>query len=901
MSTVKQTNNASPIINTSFWLRITAYPPDTDIPNVNQGYMNNQPVGVDYAEDDPRPDNAPINLSDLNLTLDNQHLVDPNTKEDLASVKLDMHVSKQPDETKAVPGSVTLAASIVPAEETKAEVSNEPTAVSDSVALDINIGKVEEVASSVALETRIDAPAVKEQRDISKEKDSASVTLNMNVSKQTNETKAVPGSVTLAASIVPAEETKTEVSNEPTAVSDSVALDINIGKVEEVASSVVLETRIDAPAVDGDDTSNAAVDGDSYDDDMSNASVDGDSYDDDNYTQFDERLTRMNFDDPILDSSTEVRTSGQGGLTNEPSNVVSSGIAQYRTPYIRDIGLQGTVYFYVNQNANTPLLMSGEINHYFEVKDTKIRGETNLPIQITHNITQTRITSNAPFNATVKINGNLCIGENVYKIESGDTIDVSNIVHIPPLPDSHSTIGKPGNTFFQKYFEYSGKIYMDGWSSKIHWCTFYNPDNYKVSRELPTKNDTNGVFGNSNWALYQRKINMYIGKITVMNDVEISPPPFSIDMQMTSESTSGGGFGKIDEPNKNEGIPLFIQLLQSTSPEFKKELLKKIATILHNVKNNKLNDTEILNTITTQIIKPLVNEASDTNKQKSNRLINQLRTKTKELLRTHPDLLMNIITQVNQPPKHPVVDNLRKPNNVIQVKISGNLTTSFGETYGIQHIIFLSYESREVKDETSNITKTTDIYTAYKIEKDDVNVPHSQHAQTTKKVNTKTFYVQGNFGVDPSSPFEVVCRYPLRIVLDQLTESDNPKANQHPTPPSLHISHLHIYRGNRQIQNRNPLYSIRTEPFQLHKDSNNNTNDKDVLCDFSSNITVTKKTITNKTIDQTHVIIEYEAIIPEVISPKQNDTKRDSIKGGGRRTRRFRRKCKRAYDGRFTI
>jgi hypothetical protein len=210
---------------------------------------------------------------------------------------------------------------------------------------------------------------------------------------------------------------------------------------------------------------------------------------------------------------------------------------------IKHIGLRGTIYFYVNQDSSTPQLVSGEINHNFDVNDTKITCETNLPIQITHKI-YGNLTP--PFNANVTINGNLCIHGNIYNITDGtQKITVGNITHIPPRPDATFTIRDTDKQFVHKYFEYSGKIYVDDWSSDIHWHTYYNPENYKVSSfDFTKEKDTVDMFNIGNWALYQRKINMYIGEVTVMGNIRISPPPFNIDLK---KNNVGGGLGNLSQ------------------------------------------------------------------------------------------------------------------------------------------------------------------------------------------------------------------------------------------------------------------------------------------------------------------------------------------------------------------
>jgi len=219
---------------------------------------------------------------------------------------------------------------------------------------------------------------------------------------------------------------------------------------------------------------------------------------------------------------------------------------------IQHISLTGTVYFYVNQETKTPLLMSGEINHNFDVNYTQTLCEGNLTLQLNHTINETKIMANtAPFGATVKINGNLCIHKNIYNITNNTSnIIIKNITHIPPLENTAATftLGENDKPFVRKYFEYSGKIYVDDWSSKIHWRTLYNPHNYMVSsHESDTKTkDRFGAFNLGDLALYKRKINMYIEEVSLMGgNVRISPLSFVIDMQKTSvsggsPSTSGG-------------------------------------------------------------------------------------------------------------------------------------------------------------------------------------------------------------------------------------------------------------------------------------------------------------------------------------------------------------------------
>lgn len=231
---------------------------------------------------------------------------------------------------------------------------------------------------------------------------------------------------------------------------------------------------------------------------------------------------------------------------------------------INHIGLSGTIYFYVNQETSTPQLVSGEINHTFDVKDTHNNScPPNPTIQITHEINGKSTTS--PFNAKVNIeNDKFCINGNMYTITNGRQITVGNITYIPPRPDTTFTIRETDKQFVNKYFEYSGKIYVDDWSSKIHWHTYYNPENYKVSSLDSTKeNDTLGVFNIGNWALYKRKINMYIGNVTVMGNIHISPPPFNIDLKKTSVS---GGSGNLSaESNTVDNGLNTNNLLQQTN------------------------------------------------------------------------------------------------------------------------------------------------------------------------------------------------------------------------------------------------------------------------------------------------------------------------------------------------
>jgi hypothetical protein len=181
-------------------------------------------------------------------------------------------------------------------------------------------------------------------------------------------------------------------------------------------------------------------------------------------------------------------------------------------------------------------------------------------IQIKHDIDGAKLTTENPFNGKVFLdgvmNGNVYIGigGNVYTVSNTThkTIQVANITPILPIPNSTIQSSPSYASFVQKYFEYSGKIYVDDWSSEIHWYTFYNPDNNMAPRD-PTKHPAKtGGFDMGDWALEKRKINMSIGQIIVEStstptpgsSITITPPPFSIDMKKVVE---GGGKGKGDD------------------------------------------------------------------------------------------------------------------------------------------------------------------------------------------------------------------------------------------------------------------------------------------------------------------------------------------------------------------
>lgn len=264
-----------------------------------------------------------------------------------------------------------------------------------------------------------------------------------------------------------------------------------------------------------------------------------------------ESLYTSDDDEYANNSSVELGASTTVSVETPPLSTVQPANANENDlPSINHIGLRGTIYFYVNQESPTPQLVSGDINHYFDVKDTNITCETNFPIQITHKIDGNSTTS--PFNANVTINGNLCIHGHIYNITDGQQITVGNITHIPPRPDTTFTIRETDKQFVNKYFEYSGKIYVDDWNSKIHWHTYYNPENYKVSSfDFTKEKDTLGVFNIGNLALYKRKINMYIGEVTVMGNIHISPPPFNIDLKKTSVSGGSPESTSVDHDDKN--------------------------------------------------------------------------------------------------------------------------------------------------------------------------------------------------------------------------------------------------------------------------------------------------------------------------------------------------------------
>jgi hypothetical protein len=296
-------------------------------------------------------------------------------------------------------------------------------------------------------------------------------------------------------------------------------------------------------------------------------------------------------------------SSAQSTLSSASSVLPSSSLPTLRSDQsnntvaepVRSIGLRGTVYFYVNQDKPIPILMSGKINHTFELKYQEIPNDTDSPNQITHDITDALIVANVPVNGNAKpFNGNVTIsrvignvsigiGGNVYILPNiaHRTIQVSEITRITTPFNSTFRTGTTYKPFVQKYFEYSGKIYVNEWSSRIHWYTFYNPENYMVPRD-PTQQDVKtGGFDIGNWALNKHKINMYIGRITLGN-ITIKPPPFSIDMQKTAV-TGGTNTDKITQKKeklKNKGLQRSTSLKSLGSPPFLGEA-KKPASISH--------------------------------------------------------------------------------------------------------------------------------------------------------------------------------------------------------------------------------------------------------------------------------------------------------------------------------
>jgi hypothetical protein len=341
---------------------------------------------------------------------------------------------------------------------------------------------------------------------------------------------------------------------------------------------------------------------------------------------------------------------------------------------------------------------------------------------------------------------------------------------------------------------------------------------------------------------------------------------------------------------------------------------------------------DILNSITVKIIDPLVKDALRNNPSIANVIGDEKHIADKlknvvdvlldlpnddfENIKIFEDLQVNADhtksqNEVDNPAVKeidPPVKDLRKPRQVIQVKISGTLTISTGDQYSIRHIIWL-----ELSEPNESISIPT--YKVYQITKEHpTDVTKTSTKSKTSTAEPKTFYVQGKFGVPQhgdvnkqnASPFMVLWETELPIELDKIPKGDEGKQSKQ--KPRLDIPFFHIYIDNNSKPIRDPSFVIHLNSFTLH-----NNLDKNVLCDFASNITVTPKSQSNTSIKQTHTTFEYDVVVDEpkvskTASPVKSSssvpetnrhpgskkkvgkgrTEKKGVKVGGRRTRRFR-------------
>jgi hypothetical protein len=631
---------------------------------------------------------------------------------------------------------------------------------------------------------------------------------------------------------------------------------------------------------------------------------------------------------------------------------------------VRSIGLTGTVYFYVNQNTKTPpILMSGKINHSFDVTDTNTPISADIPIQITHTITDasvaTATAANKPFNGSVTLdngrgNFSIGIGDNVYILSNiaHRTIQVSEITPISTLslPNNTFRTGSAYKPFVQKYFEYSGKIYVDDWSSQIHWYTFYNPENYMVPRD-PTKEDAQtGGFDIGNWALYQRRIYISIGEINVTSgNITITPPPFSIDMQKTSVEGGGGGaptFGKPKTPDKSKTSrkkqvdKISVKPTRSMSESNINNKKKTLETPpkdnvkdesidavneLHQLLNNIYNESgkgELFEQFIKQIVQITATKINNNELLNEDDIINAL----KNTYSSNPQLLDKIkqsqITEFlveainktffNKDIKSnnslsPRVTYLRKPNVPVsgdiafRIQISGTLETEKG-TYNIHHTFYLSRDN--------NTTPAT--YPTYTIS----NVKNDHPKQKDeKKEEPKLLYIEGNFKyiTEPlnNNNFIVNINTPLEVEEISFTSKSNQKPTKkekgkEPFTPILIINRIHIYSGNEKpVTNKSttdePIYFVyfksnkTPEPIPLPNTfSSAESIDPSIICDFKSTIHMSvmdhNKTNRTQSVYLNGTVGEYtmKDKTASAVKPGIQSQRRKSSTFGGQKTRRVR-------------
>lgn len=510
---------------------------------------------------------------------------------------------------------------------------------------------------------------------------------------------------------------------------------------------------------------------------------------------------------------------------------------------MRHMSLNGQVYFYVNQETDQPLLISCDISHNFDINDTELPCDTNEPLSITHDISQTQITS-LPINANITIAGNLCINSNTYNITTGNTIVLNNIRHISPKPENNTIVFSGTNLesetdrkFVSTYFEYSGKIELDDWTSKIHWHTFYNPYNYMVDilPDETLQTTINNIF-NMDLALYRRNVNISIGNVTLASDTgnkeNVILPKFNIVMK---KQISGGGIGN---PNhKHDSI--------------------------HNLripyKSNRNTQTKIGNPKTTPGKPKMAWE--DKPPLRSN-LTNDTSDNTVLLASLRPgDLNEALVTSENtiqtseQPNPDTSNNNLQNAVNnglPIQIQISGNLITPKmeGIIHHTFHLIPVSHPNQESEINTTE-------YMVVRINKD-------------KEINdlpltyiTKEFHLSGDVQTEDN---KYIVRFDNTIELSiiPIVKKSN-KTNK----STLTIKHFHVIDPSDK---HHPfgIGETKNYTFDLTKDIDDKSNKSKISYDLNSTIDINIKW---KNLTHYSFVIE-----PNTMKPK---TRRNSISGGG--------------------
>ena len=564
--------------------------------------------------------------------------------------------------------------------------------------------------------------------------------------------------------------------------------------------------------------------------------------------------------------------------------------------------------------------MSGKINHTFELKDQEIPNVTDSPNQITHDITDALIVANVPVNGNAKpFNGNVTIsrvignvsigiGGNVYILPNiaHRTIQVSEITRITTPFNSTFRTGTAYKPFVQKYFEYSGKIYVNEWSSRIHWYTFYNPENYMVPRD-PTQQDVKtGGFDIGSWALNKRKINMYIGRITLGN-ITIKPPPFSIDMQKTAVTggdkelkraaynnkkvTKQNQTGRVRSnsltntpkvPSTNSGetrrkSTSNLDVTDSAKPFNNEKIQKNVNDLLGLFKTNGINEPnkiqELFKMFLQKILDPITNKTTD--KKRTGKDSDAIEALIKELEK-RVELSTETLAKIrkSQIPKQfaqftetsiQKYAKLREPINpgpeiAFRMRFSGTLETET-RTYDIHHTFYLS-------SVTANDNTVT--YTISKVKSD------SNDTQNHKpKGSTTSLYIGGEIQIPFKDkdipPFIVNIDDDKLLKVDKISFTSKQsiqakhqkKKGKKPFIPTLTIKHIHIYSGDdkpiTKTENDEPIYFVNINgpkmngekkpvPISLYTETNSESSrNSNIICDFESVIKIDDPTATQHT------------------------------------------------------